>query len=218
MPLYRVRVELEDSPGRLARLASGLGSVGANILSIDVQGLYGASVADEIVLHAPVEVHLSALTQAVERSGARLLSAEAVDHHAAGDAQVNCFDVARYMVEGRGSAEEASLVFALGRVVRADSVLLLAEDEAKTGLAHDALREQQTVTGQGSALGVEGEIVIDAPASWVMAAPYQRSGKRWVAVMVRGSPEFTSTEAARIRSFLRFVSVTEDLSALFDMS
>lgn len=216
MPLYRVRVELEDSPGRLARLASGLGSVGANILSIDVQGLYGASVADEIVLHAPVDVHLSALTQAVERSGARLLSAEAVDHHAAGDAQVNCFDVARYVVEDRGEAEEASLAFALGRVVRADSVSLLAEDEAKAGLAHDAVREQQTVTGKGSPL--EGEIVIDAAASWVMAAPYQRSGKRWVAVMVRGSPEFTSTEAARIRSFLRFVSVTDDLSALFDMS
>ncbi len=139
-----------------------------------------------------------------------------MDHHAAGDAQVNCFDVARYVVEDRGEAEEASLAFALGRVVRADSVSLLAEDEAKAGLAHDAVREQQTVTGKGSPL--EGEIVIDAAASWVMAAPYQRSGKRWVAVMVRGSPEFTSTEAARIRSFLRFVSVTDDLSALFDMS
>ncbi|MGK2957777.1 MAG: hypothetical protein ACSLFB_05135 [Acidimicrobiales bacterium] len=218
MPLYRVRVELEDSPGRLARLASSLGSVGANILSIDVQGLYGASVADEIVLHAPVEVNLSGITNAVERSGALVLSAEPVDHHAAGDVQVRCYDAARYVLEANRNNGEYSLQEALIKVVRADLVSLIAEENATRGLAQVALREQQTVTGPERDYLGSSSTWIEGEPSWAMAAPFERGSKRWVAVMVRGSPDFTSTEAARVRAFLRFISVVEDATLSLDVS
>lgn len=52
MPLFRIRTEIEDRPGRLALLTAALGRRGANILGLSVQ-LDAEGVVDEFVVDVP---------------------------------------------------------------------------------------------------------------------------------------------------------------------
>ncbi|XRQ15676.1 GNAT family N-acetyltransferase [Actinomadura welshii] len=52
MPLFRIRTEIEDRPGRLARLTAALGRRGANILGLSVQ-LDAEGVVDEFIVEVP---------------------------------------------------------------------------------------------------------------------------------------------------------------------
>ncbi|TDC70894.1 GNAT family N-acetyltransferase [Actinomadura sp. GC306] len=52
MPLFRIRTEIEDRPGRLAQLTTALGRHGANILGLSVQ-LDTEGVVDEFVVDVP---------------------------------------------------------------------------------------------------------------------------------------------------------------------
>lgn len=50
---YLLRVELEDRPGRLGALAVALGSVGADILSLDVVERWSGYAVDDLVVQLP---------------------------------------------------------------------------------------------------------------------------------------------------------------------
>ncbi|WP_030167482.1 GNAT family N-acetyltransferase [Spirillospora albida] len=52
MPLFRIRTEIEDRPGRLALLTAALAGRGANILSLSVQ-VGPEGVVDEFIVDAP---------------------------------------------------------------------------------------------------------------------------------------------------------------------
>ncbi|WP_433472037.1 GNAT family N-acetyltransferase [Spirillospora sp. CA-142024] len=52
MPLFRIRTEIEDRPGRLALLTAALGRRGANILGLSVQ-LDCGGVVDEFIVDVP---------------------------------------------------------------------------------------------------------------------------------------------------------------------
>ncbi|MEO3827580.1 GNAT family N-acetyltransferase [Actinomadura sp. B10D3] len=52
MPLFRIRTEIEDRPGRLALLTAALGRRGANILGLSVQ-LDADGVVDEFIVDVP---------------------------------------------------------------------------------------------------------------------------------------------------------------------
>ncbi|TDB96847.1 GNAT family N-acetyltransferase [Actinomadura sp. 7K534] len=52
MPLFRIRTEIEDRPGRLAQLTAALGRRGANILGLSVQ-LDAEGVVDEFIVDVP---------------------------------------------------------------------------------------------------------------------------------------------------------------------
>lgn len=52
MPLFRIRTEIEDRPGRLALLTAALGRRGANILGLSVQ-LDAGGVVDEFIVDVP---------------------------------------------------------------------------------------------------------------------------------------------------------------------
>ncbi|TFV60370.1 amino acid-binding protein [Mycobacterium sp. PS03-16] len=53
MPSYLLRVQLEDRPGRLGSLAVALGSVGADILSLDVVERGAGYAIDDLVVDLP---------------------------------------------------------------------------------------------------------------------------------------------------------------------
>ncbi|BCI52540.1 amino acid-binding protein [Mycolicibacterium litorale] len=53
MPSYLLRVQLEDRPGRLGSLAVALGSVGADILSLDVVERGTGYAIDDLVVELP---------------------------------------------------------------------------------------------------------------------------------------------------------------------
>jgi GNAT superfamily N-acetyltransferase len=69
--LWRVHVELEDRPGRLGELATTIGAVGCNILSLHVVGepADDGSVTDELLVKMPDAVEPTALLDAVATAG-----------------------------------------------------------------------------------------------------------------------------------------------------
>jgi hypothetical protein len=67
VPSYLLRVQLEDRPGRLGSLAVALGSVGADILSLDVVERYSGFAVDDLVVDLPAGAMPDTLITAAER-------------------------------------------------------------------------------------------------------------------------------------------------------
>ena len=65
MRVYRLRVQLDDSPGRLGQAAAALGAIGVNILDVEVHGLDGDRRADEFLVDLTVPLDLPAVEQAL---------------------------------------------------------------------------------------------------------------------------------------------------------
>ncbi|RAV14669.1 amino acid-binding protein [Mycolicibacterium sp. GF69] len=99
MPTYLLRVQLEDRPGSLGSLAVALGSVGADILSLDVVERLAGYAVDDLVVELPAGAMPDMLITAAEqikgvyvdsvRPHTGLLEAhrelELIDHIAAAD-------------------------------------------------------------------------------------------------------------------------------------
>jgi RimJ/RimL family protein N-acetyltransferase len=68
--LWRVHVELEDRPGRLADLAAAVGGSGCNIVSLTIHGERGpdGSVTDELMVDARDEAAATALADRLRRA------------------------------------------------------------------------------------------------------------------------------------------------------
>lgn len=67
MPSYLLRVQLEDRPGSLGSLAVALGSVGADILSLDVVERGAGYAIDDLVVDLPQGAMPDTLITAAER-------------------------------------------------------------------------------------------------------------------------------------------------------
>ena len=79
MPSYLLRVQLEDRPGTLGSLAVALGSVGADILSLDVVERGQGYAVDDLVIDLPAGAMPDTLITAAEKlSGVRV---EAIRPH-----------------------------------------------------------------------------------------------------------------------------------------
>lgn len=99
VPTYLLRVQLEDRPGSLGSLAVALGSVGADILSLDVVERLAGYAVDDLVVELPAGAMPDMLITAAEqirgvyvdsvRPHTGLLEAhrelELIDHIAAAD-------------------------------------------------------------------------------------------------------------------------------------
>ena len=66
MPSYLLRVQLEDRPGSLGSLAVALGSVGADILSLDVVERGSGYAVDDLVIELPAGAMPDMLITAAE--------------------------------------------------------------------------------------------------------------------------------------------------------
>ncbi|KUI42745.1 amino acid-binding protein [Mycobacterium sp. IS-1590] len=67
MPTYLLRVQLEDRPGSLGSLAVALGSVGADILSLDVVERSAGYAVDDLVVELPAGAMPDMLITAAEQ-------------------------------------------------------------------------------------------------------------------------------------------------------
>lgn len=67
VPSYLLRVQLEDRPGSLGSLAVALGSVGADILSLDVVERGAGNAVDDLVVELPAGAMPDMLITAAER-------------------------------------------------------------------------------------------------------------------------------------------------------
>ena len=107
VPSYLLRVQLEDRPGSLGSLAVALGSVGADILSLDVVERAAGYAIDDLVVELPAGAMPDMLITAAERLNGVYVDAirphtglleahrelELIDHVAAADGETKQLQV-----------------------------------------------------------------------------------------------------------------------------
>jgi len=207
VPSYLLRVELEDRPGRLGSLAVALGSVGADILSLDVVERAAGYAVDDLVVELPAGAMPDTLITAAERiSGVYvdsvrphtgLLEAhrelELIDHVAAADGKHKQLQVL---------VDEAPLVLRVGWC----TVAKLTESGPERIVGSRGAPETQAA--ETPWLPLDHAEALDGAADWVpqvwrdmdttlAAAPL---GDPHTAMVLGrpGGPEFRPSEVARL--------------------
>jgi hypothetical protein len=207
VPSYLLRVQLEDRPGSLGSLAVALGSVGADILSLDVVERGTGYAVDDLVVELPQGAMPDMLITAAEqingvyvdaiRPHTGLLEAhrelELIDHIAAADGKTKKLQVL---------ADEAPRVLRVGwcTVVR----LTESGPERIVG-SHGAPETQAAETPW---LPLDHAEALDGAADWVpqlwrdmattLAAAPLGSSRTAVVLGRPGGPLFRPSEVARL--------------------
>ncbi|MGU3498841.1 amino acid-binding protein [Mycobacterium sp. C31M] len=207
MPSYLLRVQLEDRPGSLGSLAVALGSVGADILSLDVVERGAGYAIDDLVVELPPGAMPDSLITAAEhikgvyvdsvRPHTGLLEAhrelELIDHIAAAHGRHDKLQVL---------ADEAPKVLRVGwcTVVRA------VGDGVERVVGSSGSPETQAQTAPW--LPLQRAEALDATGDWVpqvwrdmdMALAAAPLGDPNTAVVLgrAGGPAFRPSEVARL--------------------
>jgi hypothetical protein len=167
VPSYLLRVQLDDRPGSLGSLAVALGSVGADILSLDVVERAAGYAIDDLVVELPPGAMPDMLITAAEkltgiyvdsiRPHIGLLEAhrelELIDHIAAAGGKMQRLQVL---------AEEAPKVLRVGWCV----VVRLADDSGLERIV-GSRSAPETEAPTAPWLPLEQAVALDGSADWV---------------------------------------------------
>jgi predicted amino acid-binding ACT domain protein len=198
----RLRVELPDRPGALAKVASVIAAHGGNLVGIDVQEVEHDSAIDELVVDVPDGVDLTALRAALLESGAGVLVS-----HQAGAQQVDpvlrSLRWACAMVAAGPDGADEELTRAVAEATGTSAAWVCnTNDAAALETGKLALTRGGPVSHRTSdipatrAPGVTGE-------AWLLAVPDARLDPHRVAFVVRPVEDrFTATEVARVEALL----------------
>ena len=182
-----MRVQLPDQPNTLARIASALGQLGANILHIDVHELDGPDVVDEIVIAGPESLSPASVRAALLTSGAHAVVSVPLVHR-----QMDA--LARALTSVASFASDASddaLLAVIASVVPIESAAI----EPMEHLDEIDPGGRQLRTGTPAARSI-GRL-------WVLAIPRgERTPVPFDALVVRRSIRFSATEVSRLRALL----------------
>ncbi len=92
--LHKLRAQLPDEPGALARLSESVAGIGGNILSLTVHGYDSSSVVDELYVVASPAVDSGQLADAVAASTGGPVHATPADPHDLVDAPTRALELA----------------------------------------------------------------------------------------------------------------------------
>ena len=207
VPSYLLRVELEDRPGSLGSLAVALGSVGADILSLDVVERAAGHAVDDLVVDLPPGSMPDMLITAAEklngvyvdsiRPHTGLLEAhrelELIDHIAAAPDKQNKLQV---------------LVDEAPRVLRVGWCMVMRLEQGGVQMVAGSHGVPETAAESAPWLPLEHAEALDGTAEWLpqvwrdfdttlAAAPL---GEHSTAVVLGrpGGPAFRPSEVARL--------------------
>jgi hypothetical protein len=188
--VWRVRTEIDDTPGRLAVFAGALAAAGANIHALEAHPTVGG-VVDEFVVEASPHTTAEQLCGAVRAAGGRSPHAASADVLALLDAPTRALDLA-----GRLVRRTASLASVLADLLDAHSVVVGEDSDGGGGASHGAVGGLGGVGG----VGAEGTTL----------RLRRRDGG--LVTLTRPGMPFTATESARAQSML---DLHADLDAEF---
>lgn len=104
--LWRLRVSVQDSPGRLAALAGALASIGGNIRTLHVHPTLDGAV-DEVLVHVPDRMGRSELVHAMSRAGCGDVVAVHAGIHELADTATRALSLAAGMLDNRSELADA---------------------------------------------------------------------------------------------------------------
>jgi hypothetical protein len=199
--VFLMRVVLPDRPGSLGAVATVMGTVGADILAVEIVEKYEGYAVDDFVLELPVGNAPDALVTAC--TSVPDVEVVWLSHYPEGWGLQADVDVLNAMTEDPDHAEEiltleAPQVFRVTWAVLVDPVA--GRVLARTDLAPD-------LDGTGiAALGdLTGSRLGELPDGWlpgwgetlVAVAPFRNDAS--IVLARRGGPEFLKSELARLR-------------------
>ncbi|WP_156689747.1 amino acid-binding protein [Mycobacterium sp. Marseille-P9652] len=206
MPSYLLRIVLVDRPGSLGSLAVALGSVGADILSLDVVERSAGHAIDDLVIELPPGAMPDTLITAAEslsgvwvdsiRPHTGLLEAhrelELLDHVAAA---------------ADSDARLKVLVNEAPKVLRVSWCMVLRSADGELQRLADSPGTPETKANSAPWLPIERATALDSTAEWIpqawrdmdttmVAAPL--GDPHTAVVLGRPGPEFRPSEVARL--------------------
>ncbi|WP_033292031.1 amino acid-binding protein [Amycolatopsis jejuensis] len=214
---FLIRVQLPDSPGTLGAVATALGTVGADILSVDVVERGGGLAIDDLVVELPSGRLPDALITAAE-------SVEGVEVDAVRP-YAGILDTHRELelVEEIAAQPKDGLdLLAEGvpKIIRAGWAVIVEHSESgPRRLASSSAAPENPVTDLPW-LPLERATVLDGEEDWVpetwkelgtelAATPLGKPGKAML-VARPGGPNFRAAEVARLAHFAGIVAVVLD--------
>ncbi|MBE1575510.1 ACT domain-containing protein [Amycolatopsis roodepoortensis] len=214
---FLIRVQLPDTPGTLGAVATALGTVGADILSVDVVERGGGVAVDDLVVEIPSGRLPDALITAAESVDG--VEVDAVRPYA------GVLDTHRELelveeIAAKPAAGLEILAEGVPRIIRAGWAVVVehAEDGAIRLASSNAAPE--TPITDLPWLPLERATILDAEEAWVpetwkelgtelAATPLGKPGKALL-VARPGGPNFRAAEVARLAHFAGIVAVVLD--------
>lgn len=211
---FLIRVQLPDAPGTLGAVATALGSIGADILSVDVVERGGGIAIDDLVVELPTGRLPDVLITAAESIDG--VEVDAVRPYAG---LLNTHRELELVEEVAANPERGLDIFTEGapRIVRAGWALLLGSSPtgARRLAASAAAPEIETI--QLPCLPLARATVLDGEEPWVprtwqelgteLAATPLGKPDRVLLVGRPGGPMFRAAEVARLAHLAGIVAV-----------
>lgn len=214
---FLIRVQLPDSPGTLGAVATALGEIGVDILSVDVVERKNGLAIDDLVVELPSGRLPDALITATE--GVSGVEVDAVRPYA------GVLDTHRELelVEEIAANPKKGLdilVEGLPKIIRSGWALVVKQTDTRiTRLASSSAAPESEITNLPW-MPLRRATILDSEAEWVpenwqelgtelAATPLGKADKALL-VGRPGGPMFRAAEVARLAHFAGIVSVVID--------
>jgi hypothetical protein len=206
VPSYLLRIELVDRPGSLGSLAVALGSVGADILSLDVVERSGGYATDDLVIELPPGAMPDTLITAAESlSGVRVDSVRPHTGLLEAHRELELLD---HVAAANGKAARLKvLVNEAPKVLRVSWCTVLRSSDGELERLAGSPGAPETMADSAPWLPIERATALDSAGEWVpkawrdmdttmVAAPL--GDPHTAVVLGRPGPEFRPSEVARL--------------------
>jgi hypothetical protein len=206
VPSYLLRIALLDRPGSLGALAVALGSVGGDILSLDVVERSSGYAIDDLVIELPLGAMPDALITAAESlNGVRVDSVR--PHTGLLDAHRELELLDRVAAADDNESRLQVLADEAPRVLRVSWCTVLRSSDAELQRLAGSAGAPETRADSAPWLPIEQAATLDGTAEWVpqawrdmditmVAAPL--GDPHTAVVLGRPGPEFRPSEVARL--------------------
>ncbi len=206
VPSYLLRIELVDRPGSLGSLAVVLGSVGADILSLDVVERSSGYAIDDLVIElAPGAMPDALITAAESLPGVRVDSVRPHTGLLEAHRELELLD--RVSAAGDNGSRLQVLVDQAPKILRVSWCTVLRDVQGQVQRLAGSAGAPETRADSAPWLPIECASTLDGSAEWVpqawrdmdttmVAAPLGDS--HTAVVLGRPGPEFRPSEVARL--------------------